>query len=90
MIGECVLHSSLLPPSLVSQCSTFIRALHLLPLAFNAELGSPLIKVTASQCLDEVEEGKGGRQGGRVWRKTPQRVQNEPVKEGKASLPLRD
>lgn len=67
VIGDCVLHSlhasrSPLPPLL---CSTFIWP-HSPLLAFNAEPGSPLIKVKASQCLDETEkEKKEG--GGVVW-----------------------
>lgn len=60
VIGECVLRSSLHPPSLVSHAPLFIRAPHSLPLAFNAALGSPLIKVKASQCLDNAEKGREG------------------------------
>lgn len=44
-------------------CSTFIWP-HLLPLTFNAELGSPLIKVKASQCLDK-KDGGGDREAER-------------------------
>lgn len=80
VIGDCVLRSfsPLNPSHPLPPCSTFIWP-HLLPLAFNAELGSPLIKVKASQCLAEKEkksqrqrgrgdrEGKGGRGFERKW-----------------------
>lgn len=51
---SCTPLSSLHPSHPLLLCSTFIWP-HLLPLAFNAELGSPLIKVKASQCLAETE-----------------------------------
>lgn len=65
---SCTPLSSLHPSHPLLPCSTFIWP-HLLPLAFNAELGSPLIKVKASQCLAETErkwetEGKGRQRGG--------------------------
>lgn len=62
-------------------CSTFIWP-HLLPLAFNAESGSPLIKVKASQCLDETErkrETEGDREGenvGELLRETDERMKS--------------
>lgn len=69
---SCTPLSSLHPSHPLLLCSTFIWP-HLLPLAFNAELGSPLIKVKASQCLAETErkgekgrgetEGKKGKRG---------------------------
>lgn len=43
------------PPFIPCSCAPLLSGPHLLPLAFNAELGSPLIKVKASQCLDETE-----------------------------------
>lgn len=87
VIGDCVLHSLHASPSPLPQllCSTFIWP-HSPLLAFNAEPGSPLIKVKASQCLDETEKEK--KEGGGVvwesfWRKTWR-------KEWKPSLPLHD
>lgn len=74
VIGDCVLHSlhaspSLLPPLL---CSTFIWP-HSPLLAFNAEPGSTLIKVKASQCLDETEKEKKRGMGwcGRAFGEKP-------------------
>lgn len=59
---SCTPLSSLHPSYPLLLCSTFIWP-HLLPLAFNAELGSPLIKVKASLCLaktEREEEREGG------------------------------
>lgn len=71
---SCTPLSSLHPSHPLLLCSTFIWP-HLLPLAFNAELGSPLIKVKASQCLAETE---------RKWekRKGETEREREKVREG--------
>lgn len=76
---SCTPLSSLHPSHPLLLCSTFIWP-HLLPLAFNAELGSPLIKVKASQCLGETERERGGR------RRECKR-EKSVMKEWKASLP---
>lgn len=69
VIGDCVLRSfsPLNPSHPLPPCSTFIWP-HLLPLAFNAELGSPLIKVKASQCLAEKEKKVRDREEGETER----------------------
>lgn len=83
---SCTPLSSLHPLLL---CSTFIWP-HLLPLTFNAELGSPLIKVKASQCLDK-KDGKGRQRGReRLHKKMWEKGWKKLMKEWKASLPLHD
>lgn len=82
VIGDCVLLSlhaplsllpSLAPPPSYS-CAPLLSGPHSPLLAFNAELGSPLIKVKVSQCLDETEREKKewgrGRGWHSFWRKT--------------------
>lgn len=88
---SCTPPSSLHPSHLLLLCSTFIWP-HLLPLAFNAELGSPLIKVKASLCLTgtEREEERRDREGetDRKIKRKGKRVWKTVMKEWKTSLPL--
>ena len=85
---SCTPLSSLHPSHPLLLCSTFIWP-HLLPLAFNAELGSPLIKVKASLCLAETEreeEKEGGaererqtgeeKERGSMKKKSDERMKN--------------
>lgn len=68
VIGGCVLLSLHQPPTPPPplwplprhSCAPLLSGPHSPLLAFNAEPGSPLIKVKVSQCLDETERGKKG------------------------------